>query len=169
MVRAVLKFSAHVFQRPGEVRQAEWVELDLENALWRISAERMKLRREHLVPLSRQVVEVLRELQPLTSGFGRRYVFPSNRTAARPMSENTICAALRYLGYEKDKMSAHGFRSSASTLLNELGFSPDVIEAQLAHAQTNRIRAAYNRAAGSVRQCQTGTSGKDGNCGSYAK
>ncbi|MBX5461807.1 MAG: integrase arm-type DNA-binding domain-containing protein [Steroidobacteraceae bacterium] len=139
-----LRLAPLVFVRPGELRAAEWREFDLEAAEWRIPAERMKMREAHLVPLSRQAVAILKELHAFT-GTGR-YLFPSLRTPARPISENTLNAALRRLGYAKDEMTAHGFRAMASTLLNERGFPPDVIELQLAHAERNRVRAAYNRA-----------------------
>jgi integrase len=104
----------------------------------------MKMRNEHIVPLPSQAVDILRELQPLTSR--SRYVFPGERSASRPMSENTVNAALRRLGFDKDTMTGHGFRAMASTRLNEMGWSPDVIERQLAHAERNKVRAAYNRA-----------------------
>jgi integrase len=144
VVRCALRLAPLVFVRPGELRKAEWVEIDLDGAVWRIPAERMKLRQEHLVPLSQQAVEALRELRPLT-GNGR-YVFPSARTTARPMSENAITAALRRMGYEQGTMTAHGFRTTASTLLNELGWPADAIERQLAHAERDAVRGAYNRA-----------------------
>jgi integrase len=137
-----LRLAPLVFVRPGELRQAEWTEIDIEKAEWRIAAEKMKMREQHIVPLSRQALGILREIHPLT-GTGR-YVFPSERTGARPMSENTVNAALRRLGYSREQMTGHGFRSMASTLLNELGFNPDWIERQLAHAERNSIRAAYN-------------------------
>jgi integrase len=104
----------------------------------------MKMGEQHIVPLSRQAVEILREIHPLTCRW--RYVFPSLLTRDRPMSENTINAALRRLGYDGDVQTGHGFRSMASTLLNEHGFPPDVIELQLAHAERNKVRAAYNKA-----------------------
>jgi integrase len=141
---AALKLAPLVFVRPGELRGAEWAEFDLEAAEWRIPAERMKMGAAHIVPLSEQALTTLRELQLLT-GRGR-YLFPSLRTRERPISENTLGAALRRLGYSKDEMTAHGFRAMASTLLNEQGFPPDVIELQLAHTQRNKVRAAYNRA-----------------------
>ena len=103
-----------------------------------------EMKEEHIVPLSRQAAEILRGLEPIT-GNGR-YVFPSTRTASRPMSENTLNAALRRLGYTCEEMTAHGFRTMASTRLNELGWSPELIERQLAHAERNKVRAAYNRA-----------------------
>lgn len=139
-----LSLAPLVFVRPGELRQAEWSELDLDAALWKLPAEKMKARQPHIVPLSRQAVAILRELEPLT-GTGR-YVFPGIRSRARPMSENTINAALRRLGYSRDEMTGHGFRSMASTLLNEQGWPPDIIERQLAHAEGNKVRAAYNYA-----------------------
>lgn len=145
VVRAALKFSALTFARPGEIRHAEWGEIDFEGLEWRIPAEKMKARREHRVPLSRQASEVLEGLHPLT-GSGR-YVFPGPRKG-RPLSENGVTSALRRMGYTSEEMTAHGFRSMASTLLNELGeFRADVIEAQLAHKSGDSIRAVYNRAA----------------------
>lgn len=138
---AALRVLPLVFVRPGELRHAEWSEFDLDAAEWRIPAERMKMGAAHLVPLSRQAVTILRGLYPLT-GSGR-YVFPGMRTAQRPISENTINAALRRLGYTKDEMSAHGFRAMASSRLNEMGWNPDAIERQLAHAESNKVRAAY--------------------------
>jgi integrase len=144
IVEAALKLAPLVFVRPGELRGAEWVEIDLDDAEWRIAAHRMKMRRPHLVHLAKQAVEILREIEPLT-GRGR-YVFPSPRSSQRPLSDNAITAALRRIGYTGDQMSWHGFRAMASTLLNELGFPPDVIELQLAHQERNEVRAAYNRA-----------------------
>jgi integrase len=139
-----LKLSPLVFVRPGELRQAEWSEIDLENAEWRIPPEKMKMRVVHIVPLSKQAIEALKEIQPLT---GRdKYVFPSNRTITRPMSNNTVNAALRRMGYTKEEMTAHGFRSMASTILNEQGWLGDAIERQLAHGESNGVRAAYNYA-----------------------
>jgi integrase len=144
VVLSALRLAPLVFVRPGELRRAEWNEIDLDGAMWRIPAAKMKMRDEHLVPLSAQAVIIFRELRPLT-GAGR-FVFPSNRTSLRPMSENTINAALRRLGYEQNEMTAHGFRAMASTRMNELGWRSDVIERQLAHAERNKVRAAYNRA-----------------------
>lgn len=118
-----------------------WAEIDLEAAEWRIAAHRMKMRQQHL---ARQSLAVLRDIKPLT-GRGR-YVFPSPRTGERPLSDNAITAALRRMGYTGDQMSWHGFRAMASTLLNETGYPPDVIELQLAHQERNEVRAAYNRA-----------------------
>jgi integrase len=139
-----LRLHAYLFCRPGEIRQAEWTEIDFDQNMWTIPAEKMKMSREHLVPLSRQAVEQLRLAEEI-SGAGR-YVFPSIRSADRPMSSNTVNAALRRLGYTKEEMTAHGFRSTASTLLNERGYEEDVIERQLAHVEGNKVRAAYHRA-----------------------
>ena len=144
VVKCALRLAPLVFVRPGELRKAEWSEFDLDSAMWRISAERMKMRTEHLVPLSRQAVEILRELHHLTGA--ARYVFPSVRTTGRAMSENAVLAALRRMGYERDQMTGHGFRTMASTLLHELGWSADAIERQLAHAERDGVRDAYNRA-----------------------
>lgn len=139
-----LKLSALLFVRPGELRHAEWSEFDFENNEWRIPAEKMKMRELHIVPLSKQAIVLLEELQPLT---GRaKYLFPSVRTNTRPMSNNTINAALRRLGYTKEQMTAHGFRSMASTILNEQGWNRDAIERQLAHSERDGVRAAYNYA-----------------------
>ncbi len=141
-----LRLAPHVFVRPGELRMAEWAEIDLEGAVWRIPGSRMKMSREHVVPLSRQAVEILKDAQKLT-GAGR-YVFPGVRTPKRPMSENTLNAALRRMGYTSDEMTSHGFRSTASTLLNESGkWSPDAIERALAHSDADTVRAAYHRGA----------------------
>jgi integrase len=144
VVRCALQLAPLVFLRPGELRQAEWAEFDLDGALWRVPAARMKMREEHIVPLPVQAVAILRELQPLTGG--GRYVFPGHRSRQRPMSDAAINAALRRMGYDKDTMTGHGFRAMASTRLNEMGWAPDVIERQLAHAERNKVRAAYNRA-----------------------
>ena len=143
-VRAALRLAPLVFVRPGELRKAEWAEIDLGAAEWRIPASKMNMRELHIVPLSRQAVEVLRELYPLTGS--RQYVFPGARTPARPMSENSVNAALRRMGYTKDEMTGHGFRSLASTLLNEQGWHRDAIERQLAHGERDAVRAAYNYA-----------------------
>lgn len=144
IVKCALRLSPLVFLRPGELRQAEWTEIDLDKAEWRIPADRMKMNTVHIVPLATQAVVILRELHPLT-GDGK-YVFPATYTTTRPMSENTIRVALRRLGYTSDDMTPHGFRSMASTLLNEQGFNRDAIERQLAHAERNGVRAAYNYA-----------------------
>ena len=144
IVEAALTLAPLVFVRPGELRGAEWAEIDLDACEWRIAAHRMKMRRPHLVPLAKQAIAVLRDIEPLT-GRGR-YVFPSPLTAQRPLSDNAITAALRRIGFTGEQMSWHGFRAMASTLLNELGFPPDIIELQLAHQERNEVRAAYNRA-----------------------
>lgn len=144
--RLALRLAPHVFVRPGELRSARWSEFDLEQAIWRIPAAKMKMRRDHVVPLSRQALKILREAQEL-SGDGD-CVFPGVRTPTRPMSENTLNAALRRLGYATEEMTSHGFRSTASTLLNESGrWSPDAIERALAHNDGDDVRAAYNRGA----------------------
>jgi integrase len=141
-----LKLAPQLFVRPGELRHAEWPEFDLDASepQWRIPADKMKMGEQHIVPLSIQAVALLRELQPLT-GRGQ-YVFPSLRSRSRPMSNNTVNAALRRLGYTSEEMTGHGFRSLASTSLNEQGYHPDLIELQLAHAERNKVRAAYNKA-----------------------
>lgn len=144
VVEAAMKLAPLAFVRPGELRAGEWIEIDLDASEWRIAARRMKMRRPHLVPLARQAVDILREIEPLT-GRGR-YVFPSPRSTLRPLSDNAITAALRRIGYTGEQMSWHGFRAMASTLLNETGYPPDVIELQLAHQERNEVRAAYNRA-----------------------
>lgn len=146
VTQCAMRLASLVFVRPGELRRAEWAELDFEKAEWRIPPEKMKMRNPHIVPLSTQAVSILQELHPLT-GRGR-YVFPSARTphGDRCMSENAVVAALRRMGYEKDEMTGHGFRSMASTLLNEQGWHRDAIERQLAHAERNAVRAADNYA-----------------------
>ena len=144
VVEAALKLAPLVFVRPGELRAAEWSEIDLEAAEWRIAAHRMKMRQQHVVPLARQSVAILRDIHSFT-GRGR-YVFPSPHTRDRPLSDNAITAALRRMGYTGEQMSWHGFRAMASTLLNEMGHPPDIIELQLAHQERNEVRAAYNRA-----------------------
>lgn len=143
---AALRLAPMVFVRPGELRRAEWSEIDLETAEWRIPAAKMKMRQPHRVPLSRQAVAILRDLRELT-GHGR-WVFPSVRSVARPMSENTLNAALRRLGYGKDEVTSHGFRSTAAVRLNESGrWNADAIERQLAHQEANAVRRAYTHAA----------------------
>ena len=144
VVRCALRLAPLVFTRPGELRKAEWAEIDMDAALWRIPAERMKMREPHTVPLAPQAVAILRDIQPLT-GSGR-FVFPSARTTSRPMSDAAVNAALRRMGFDKDTMTGHGFRALASSRLNEMGWAPDIIERQLAHAERNKVRAAYNRA-----------------------
>ena len=141
-----LKMAAHVFARPGELRQAEWSEILFDAAVWRIPAERMKMKQPHAVPLSRQVLAMLRQLRSF--GNPGDFLFPSIRSPKRPMSDGTLNAALRRIGYGNDEMTAHGFRAMASTLLNESGlWHPDAIERALAHKDGDRVRAAYHRGA----------------------
>ena len=145
LTRCALQLAPLVFVRPGELRRAEWSEFDLKERDWRIPARKMKGGRPHIIPLATQSVAIMSELHPLT-GSGR-YVFPGIRSTTNPMSDNTVNAALRRLGYSKDQMTGHGFRSMASTILNEQGcWHPDAIERQLAHVERNNIRAAYNYA-----------------------
>jgi integrase len=144
VVRAALQLAPLVFVRPGELRQADWAEFDLDAGEWRIPAARMKAREMHIVPLAPQAVAILREIHALT-GDGR-FVFPSARSPRRPMSNVAVLAALRRMGFASDEMTGHGFRSMASTLLNEQGWHRDAIERQLAHGERNKVRAAYNYA-----------------------
>jgi integrase len=145
-VMHALKLTPHVFQRPGELRQMEWAEVNFDKAVWTLPPAKMKMRQPHAVPLSRQALAILKTMHGLT-GNGK-YVFPSVRTRARPMSENTVTAALRRMGYTKDQMTAHGFRTSASSLLNESGkWNPDAIERALAHMVSGEIRRIYNQSA----------------------
>ena len=144
--RTALKLTPLVFVRPGELRTAEWVEIEFDKAEWRIPAAKMKMANDHIVPLSDQAIDLLREVHPI-SGHGR-YVFPSIRTGERPMSENTVNAALRALGYDKTMQTAHGFRATARTIMDEvLGERVDLIEHQLAHAVKDTNGRAYNRTA----------------------
>lgn len=144
ITRLAMQLSPHVMTRPGELRMAVWQEIDLDNAVWKIPAERMKMRRPHEVPLSRQVVAYFRELFELTGPDG--FVFPAFHTWRRPLSENTINQCFRRMGYAVGEVTAHGLRTTASTLLNESGkWSPDAIERSLAHADSNSIRGTYNR------------------------
>ena len=145
IVKCALQFQSLTFVRPGELRHAEWPEIDFDAATWSIPAGKMKMKQAHIVPLSRQAVEILQELKPLTAARGK-YVFPSHRSAVRPMSENTINAALRRMDIEKDKMCGHGFRAMARTILDEvLQVRPEFIEHQLAHAVRDANGRAYNR------------------------
>ena len=144
VTKAALDLLPHVFVRPGELRFAEWADFDLEKAIWTIPAHKTKMRRVHSVPLSRQALNAISSIE--TDATFSTYLFPSLRSARRPMSENTINAALRRLGYAQDEMTGHGFRAMASTLLNEMGkWNPDAIERQLAHAEGNAVRRAYTR------------------------
>jgi integrase len=144
ITRIAMQISPHVMARPGELRQAEWQEFNRERAVWTIPPERMKMRRPHSVPLSRQVIDRLKELHALTGPTG--FVLPAFHTSRRPLSENTINQAFRRMGYAVGEVTAHGLRTTASTLLNESGkWSPDAIERSLAHADPNLIRGTYNR------------------------
>lgn len=139
-----MKVSPHVMARPGEIRKATWAEFDLDKAVWKIPAERMKMRRPHEIPLSRQVLAYLEELFALTGPEG--FVFPAFHTFKRPLSENTVNQAFRRLGYAVGEVTAHGLRTTASTLLNESGkWTPDAIERSLAHSDANSVRGVYNR------------------------
>lgn len=142
--RIALKLLMHLFVRPSEMAGARWAEFDLDAAEWRIPAERMKMKHPHIVPLAKQVVELLKELYPLTGH--TPFLFPGERAPhSQPMARDTFSKAMRSMGYQ-GKATPHGFRAMASTMLNEMGFDPDVIERQLAHKEPNKIRAAYNRA-----------------------
>ncbi len=143
-VRQILRIAPLLFARPGELRRMEWNEVDFDTALWTIPASKTKKRREHLVPLSEQALKILQETHPATGS--DEYVFPSVRAKNKPLSENTINASLRRLGYTKEEMTGHGFRTMASTNLHELGFRSEIIERQLAHIDKNQIRGTYNKA-----------------------
>jgi integrase len=146
VVKCALRIAPLVFARPGELRQMEWAEIDFDTAQWNLPADKMKMKTTHLVPLSKQVMAILKELQPLT-GSGK-YVFPNGRTTERPMSEVALLAALRRMGYSKEEMTPHGFRATARTILDEvLQVRPDFIEHQLAHAVKDPNGRAYNRTA----------------------
>jgi integrase len=144
VTRCALQLAAMTFVRPGELRRAEWSEFDIDAAEWRIPVEKMKMKRPHIVPLSKQAQAVLRDLVTLT-GTGK-YLFPSARDTNKPMSGQIVNRALRRLGYAGDIMTGHGFRAMASSLLSEEGWGIDAIERQLAHADRNKVRAAYHRA-----------------------
>ena len=147
VTKCALRLAPLLFVRPGELRKAEWSEFSEFNDIepeWRIPAAKMKMREMHIVPLSTQAIAILKEIRALT-GNGQ-YVFPSIRSNKSPMSENTVTGALRRLGYTKEEMTGHGVRSMASTILNEQGWNRDAIERQLAHAERNSVRAAYNYA-----------------------
>jgi integrase len=146
ITKYALLIAPHVFVRPGELRHADWAEFDFDKAVWQIPAGKMKARRDHTVPLSKQVIALFKELRELTGPKG--YSFPSLRTSRRPMSDNTINAAFRRMGFGKEEITAHGLRSTASTLLNESQlWSPDAIERALSHGDSNVVRAAYHRGA----------------------
>jgi integrase len=139
-----LKILPYVFVRPGEFRHAEWDEIDLEGATWRIPAPKLKMRTAHIVPLATQVASLMADLRAFTGG--GRYLFPGARTKDKPISDMASNAALRYMGFGGGEICGHGFRAMASTLLNEKGYSPDWIERQLANCERNGVRAAYNHA-----------------------
>lgn len=146
ITRLAAQISPHLMARPGEIRQAVWPEIDFENSVWRIPATRMKMRRPHNIPLSRQVKAMLEELHELTGPDG--FIFPAFHTSRRPLSENTVNQAFRRMGYAAGEVTAHGLRTTASTLLNESGkWSPDAIERSLAHADKDAVRGTYNRGA----------------------
>ncbi len=141
---AAMAISPHVFVRPGELRMAEWTEFNLADRYWRIPPHKMKMKREHWVPLSRQSVDILLDLREITGD--HQYLFSNIRSWATPMSENAVNVTLRRLGFTGDEMTHHGFRSTASTLLNESDlWQPDAIETALAHKDKNKVRATYNR------------------------
>lgn len=142
--RCALKLAPYVMFRPGEIRRAEWSEISFERMQWKIPADKMKMRKPHIIPLSNQVIDILKSIEQV-SGQGK-YVFPSMVNKNNPMSENTLNAALRRMGFTKEEMTSHGFRGMASTLLHENGFQTNVIEAQLAHSERNKVKAAYNHA-----------------------
>jgi integrase len=144
VVRSALRLAPLVFVRPGELRSAEWSEIDFDKSEWHIPADRMKMGAKHIVPLSLQAIAILKEIHAFT-GEGK-YVFPSARTNSRPLSDNALLAALRRMGYQQGTLTVHGFRSTASTLLNEQGNNRDWIERQLAHGERDGVRAAYNYA-----------------------
>lgn len=144
IVYSALQFSALTFVRPGEIRHAEWEEIDWDKELWHIPAHKMKKKRDHLVPLSHQSLSVLKDLHPLTGPDG--FIFPSTRSNKRPMSDGTAIAALRRMGYSNDTIVPHGFRTMASTNLHEHGWDSKVIEMQLAHVDSNKVRGIYNKA-----------------------
>jgi integrase len=144
-VRSGLQLLALTFVRPGELRGAKWAKIDFDKAIWAIPATRMKTRRPHRIPLARQTIAVLKNLRTIKGE--AELILPGMRGRGRPLSENTLNAALRRLGYAKDEMTAHGFRAGASLILNESGlWNPDAIEAQLAHLEGNAVRRAYARA-----------------------
>lgn len=144
IVRTALSMAPYVFVRPKELRLAQWSEISLGAAEWRIPAEKMKMRNPHIIPLARQVVELLETIRPYTGG--GQYVFPGFRKLTKPISDATLLNALRSMGFDKETMTVHGFRAMASTRLNEMGYNSDWIERQLAHCEQNKVRASYNHA-----------------------
>ena len=145
LTKLAFKLLILTFVRSGEIRGAKWDEISWEKAEWRIPAERMKMKEQHIVPLSKQSLSILKEIKAITSNSPAGYIFPSQQSPRKMMSENTFLRVIENLGYKK-KTTGHGFRSTASTILNENGFRPDVIERQLAHGERDQIRAAYNHA-----------------------
>lgn len=143
IVRCALRLAPLVFVRPGELRRAEWKEIDLEQGEWVIPGEKMKMREAHIVPLSRQSIEILEEIRPFTGG--GPYVFPSPTSMNRPLSDMALLTALRRMGIGKEEMTVHGFRATASSFLNAQSWPSDIIERQLAHVERNKVRSAYNR------------------------
>jgi integrase len=143
VTKTALKLSAYCFVRPSEIRRIEWIDVDMDKALWVIPAGKIKMRSDHLVPLSRQALELLEHMRPHSSH--RRYIFPCQGNPKEAMSNNTVRQALRRMGYDKDTMTAHGFRAMASTSLYELGYDSELIERQLAHLVGNEVRRAYDR------------------------
>ena len=143
IVRCALRLAPLVFVRPGELRAMEWAEVSVERGEWVIPGQKMKMKREHIVPLSKQALEILEEIRPFT-GAGR-YVFPTPTSSNRPLSDMALLTALRRMGITKEEATVHGFRATASSLLNAQGWPSDVIERQLAHVEKNQVRAAYNR------------------------
>lgn len=144
VTHVALRLAPHLFVRPGELRQAEWSEFDFDEGVWAIPAEKMKMRRPHHVPLSRQALAIIDDIRPLSGK--HRYLFPCQGKRDRPMCENTLNLALQRLGYGGGRMTTHGFRAMASTLLNESrDWTPDAIERQLAHVDTNAVRRIYAR------------------------
>lgn len=144
LTQQALKLAPLVFVRPGELRHAEWSEIDFDKAEWRIAGPKMKMKVTHIVPLSNQALQIFKEIHEHTGHL--QYVFTSVTSTKRPMSENTVNMALRRMGYEKSDMTGHGFRSMASTVLHEQGWLHDAIERQLAHSDKNKVSAAYNYA-----------------------
>jgi integrase len=143
VTRCLIEWELHTLTRPSEAAHAKWSEIDLINDVWIIPAERMKMRRSHVIPMSPQAKAILMEMQPISANY--EFIFPSDRAIEKPMSEQTANMAIKRMGY-KGKLVAHGLRSLGSTVLNDEGFDPDIVEAALAHVDKNQVRSAYNRA-----------------------
>jgi integrase len=143
VTRCLIEWELHTLTRPSEAAHAKWSEIDLDNDLWSIPAERMKMKRDHVIPISPQAKAILMEMQPISENY--EFIFPSDRAIEKPMSEQTANMAIKRMGY-KGKLVAHGLRSLGSTVLNDEGFDPDIVEAALAHVDKNQVRSAYNRA-----------------------